>query len=92
VYAELVPPCRRAREEQIGDVRAGDQQHERDHRHDRQHRLAVAVAHRRRAASGGLQRERLREITCFALRASVGRDGCLADLRLHAAQRLLRRR
>ena len=92
-HAELVASRGGARQEQIGDVGAGDQQHERDHGHRHEHRLAIGAAHqstcRRRPTTAGTAASRC----CVA----EGRTGVmriarrLADLRLHAAKRLFRR-
>ena len=62
-HAPLVTPRGRARQQQVGDVGARDQQHERDHDHDRHERLLVAAAELRVAGAGGdTQRERLLQV------------------------------
>ena len=45
--AQLVPPRHRAREQKIGDVGAGDEQHEADDDENRRQRLLVPAAQRR---------------------------------------------
>ena len=68
-HAEFMAARGGAREEQVGDVRARNQQHERDDRHDGQNRLPIPAAHRRGAAGGRLHAERRREVA--RLRASA---------------------
>src|SRR5262249_51338908 len=86
-HAQLVPPRARAREEQIRDVGARDQQDERDHGHDQVQRIAILASERVGAIGGGPQRERILQVVRQIFRAPVRRDRRLADLRLDAAQR-----
>ena len=86
-HAELVPARRRAREEQVRDVRARDEEHEADDHHDGGQRQAVALAQRRTAGRRGDQREALFEVGLHVLRAPVLRHRGFADLRLDAPDR-----
>ena len=52
-HAQLVAPRRRAREQQVRDVGAGDQQHQPDDDHDRGQRPAIALAQARAAGGRG---------------------------------------
>jgi hypothetical protein len=82
-----VPARRRPREQQVGDVRARDQQHERDDDHDRGERLLITPPQSRVARCGGREGERLLQVCCLVLLAiRIGKRG-VADLRLQRAQR-----
>ena len=85
--------CRRALracEQQVGDVRAGDQQHQRDDDHDRRERALIAVAQKRVAGRRGIEGEGLLHVLLLVLLAPVLRHRRFADQRLDAAERGLR--
>ena len=90
-YAQLVAPRRRAREQQVGDVGAGDEQHEADDDHQRGERPLIASAQSRAAGRRRVERERFLQVVLLVVLAPVLRHGGLAHLRLDAAQRRLRR-
>ena len=66
--AQLVPARRRARQQQVGDVGAGDQQDEDDDAHDDEQRPLVAVAQFGRARGRRRQREALAQVLFLSLR------------------------
>jgi hypothetical protein len=74
-------PRRRAREQQVRDVRAGDEQHQRDDHHDRRQRAPVSLAQRRAAVGRGPQREPRSEVARLLIRPPVLRYRRLAELR-----------
>ena len=86
-----MPPCRGPREQQVGDVRAGDEQHQADNHHQRGQRALVARAEARTAGRSRVEHQRLLQITLLVVLAPVLRHRRLAHLRLRAAQRRLRR-
>ena len=82
--------CRRAAdagEQQVRDVGARDQQHQRDHDHDGDQRLPIAVTQLRAAAGGRHHRERLFQVVLLIRRAPVGRQRRFAKLRLVGTHR-----
>ena len=84
-------PRRRASEEQVRDIRARHEEHERDDDHQRPQRPLVAAPHERVARGRRRQRERLLHVARELARPPVGRQRRFANLRLHSAQRRLRR-
>ena len=85
--AQLVPPRRAARQQQVGDVDAGDQQHERDDDQQGDQRPLEPLAQSRRAVGDRLELEG--SLRNCRLRERRHRRG--AHLRLHRAQRRGRR-
>ena len=65
---DLAPAAQRAREQQVGDVGAGDEQHERDHSGQREQRLGEPGSQSREAAGEGLDNERVCEHVLAPLR------------------------
>ena len=87
-HAEFVAARQRAREQQAGDVGAGDEQHEPDGHHHREERRLEAAPQRRAAGRRRRQSERLREIARAGGRPRSGwaRRDRGADLRLDASK------
>ncbi len=90
-HAQLVPPRRRAREQQVGDVGARDEQHEADDDHQRGERPLIASAQSGAARCRRVERERFLQVVLLVVLAPVLRHGGVAQLWLDAAQRGLRR-
>ena len=83
-YAQIVTPRRCAREQEVGDVRAGDQQHRAHHAHHDGERARVAEPQRRASTGGRHERERIAQIL---LAGGIARGLCgTPDVRLHGAQ------
>ena len=70
--AQLVAPGIRAGQHQVGDVGAGNQQHEADRHHDDDERLTVAILQLRGARGGARERERVAEILLEHVGRPVG--------------------
>src|SRR6185312_6229956 len=84
-HRQLVAAGGRAGDQQVGDVGAGDQQYQADHRQDRRQRALIAAAQGRASARRGDERQRLRQV----LGASLGiqrRQRRGANLRLQRAE------
>ncbi len=84
-----MPASRRAREKQIRDIGACDQQDERDDRHDDENRLSIAGAHGRRPTGGSLHSHGRREIARPGASPEDRRHRRLSNLRLDRAQGFL---
>ena len=78
-HAELVLARGSSGQEQIGDVGAGDQEHQRDHGHRHEHRLTVGGPHQRRANGGWRHLEWLGEVLS---RKTAGVCGFRVDSRI----------
>ena len=85
--AQLMPPCVGAREQQVRDIGARDEQHERDDDHQDIERIPVLPAERIRAVGGWPQRERFVQIPREIVRAQIRRKRRFTHLRLYASQR-----
>ena len=80
-------PRGRAREEQVGDVRARNQQHQADDHHHRRQRPLIAIAEGGGTGRCWLELERVAQIRCLVLLAGIWRHGRFTDLRLQTTQR-----
>ena len=84
-HTHLVTACGGAREEEVRDVGARDEQHERDDPHDRQESRSITIAKVRVAARRRDKSEGLRQVLGLVVGSKVLRNGGFPDLRLYAA-------
>ena len=88
----LALASRRAGQQQVSDIGAGDKEHQADHRHQRKERRAIPAACIREAGRGGAQRERTLKILLLAVGVPICGERGTVDLRrqrLHLGFRLL---
>ena len=87
--AHLVSTRSRACEQEIGDVRAGDEQNETDDDHDGREWPLISAAERRGTARGGIERQRFLQVRSLVVLAPVLRHRGLTDLRMNSLQGLV---
>ena len=88
--AQLALPRGGLREQEIGHVRARDEQHHRDDAEQHEQRLAVALAQTGDAGVAGRQLERPRDVVLLVLRPPVLRNRRLTQCRMEGREPRLR--
>ena len=76
---DLPAPSRRSGEEQVGEVRTGYEQHDRDDRQQRDERAAIGRSHIGQPSGRRLGRQRPGEVLFLIGRREVGRHGRRKD-------------